>query len=111
MKNQLDFASENKSNSKIDRDACDHGLYYDLFCMPKLFKVISQLCHSRDFLLIDEIHKRHPNNFAWRPSIDRLTGTDKVRAAIEKGQLAPLLAEWDKEAAEFKEMSRQFYLY
>jgi len=62
-------------------------------------------------LLIDEIHKRHPNNFAWRPSIDRLTGTDKVRAAIEKGQLAPLLAEWDKEAAEFKEMSRQFYLY
>lgn len=62
-------------------------------------------------LLIDEIHKRHPNNFAWRSSIDRLTGTDKVRAAVESGQLAPLLAQWDKEAAEFKEMSRQFYLY
>ena len=62
-------------------------------------------------LLIDEIHQRHPNNFAWRPSIDRLTGSDKVRAAIESGQLAPLLAQWDREAAEFKEMSKKFYLY
>ncbi|HZJ00379.1 MAG TPA: DUF1343 domain-containing protein, partial [Gemmatimonadaceae bacterium] len=62
-------------------------------------------------ILINEIRQRHPNNFAWRSSIDRLTGTDKVRAAIDKGELAPLLAEWDKEAAEFKEMSRQFYLY
>ena len=62
-------------------------------------------------ILIDEIHRTHPNNFAWRPSIDRLTGTDKVRAAVENGQLAPLLAQWDKEAAEFKEMSRKFFLY
>lgn len=62
-------------------------------------------------VLIDEIHRRHPNNFAWRPSIDRLTGTDKVRAAIENGQLEPLLAQWDREAAEFKEMSRKFHLY
>ena len=62
-------------------------------------------------LLIDEIHQRHPNHFAWRPSIDRLTGTDKVRAAVENGQLDPLLAQWDREAAEFREMSRKFYLY
>lgn len=62
-------------------------------------------------LLIDEIHRRHPNNFEWRPSIDRLTGTDKVRAAVENGQLASLLAQWDKEAAEFKKMSQSFYLY
>ena len=62
-------------------------------------------------LLIDEIRRQHLTDFAWRPSIDRLTGTDKVRQAIESGQLPALLARWDKEAAEFKESSKQFYLY
>lgn len=62
-------------------------------------------------LLIDEIRRQHLKDFAWRPSIDRLTGTDKVRKAIESGQLPALLARWDKEAAEFKESSKQFYLY
>jgi hypothetical protein len=47
----------------------------------------------------------------WRPSIDRLTGSDKVRLAIESGQLPALLAEWDRQAAEFKTGSRQFLLY
>jgi len=62
-------------------------------------------------LLIDEIHRQHPKDFAWRPSIDRLTGSDKVRAAVGNGQLASLLVQWDKEAAEFKQLSNQFYLY
>jgi uncharacterized protein YbbC (DUF1343 family) len=62
-------------------------------------------------LLIDEIRRQHVKDFAWRPSIDRLTGTDKVRQAIESGQLAALLARWDREAAEFKESSKQFLLY
>jgi uncharacterized protein YbbC (DUF1343 family) len=62
-------------------------------------------------LLIDEIRRQHPKDFAWRPSIDRLTGSDKVRAAVENGTLAQLLEQWDKEAAEFKESSRAFYLY
>lgn len=62
-------------------------------------------------LLIDEIRRQHPNDFAWRPSIDRLTGSDKVRLAIESGQLEPLLAQWDKEAAQFKANSEQFLLY
>jgi uncharacterized protein YbbC (DUF1343 family) len=62
-------------------------------------------------LLIEEIRRQHPNDFAWRSSIDRLTGTDKVRAAIEGGQLASLLADWDKEAAQFKEGSKQSLLY
>jgi uncharacterized protein YbbC (DUF1343 family) len=62
-------------------------------------------------LLIDEIYRRHKTDFAWRPSIDRLTGSDKVRAAVESGQLPALLAEWDRAAAEFKEGSRQFLLY
>ena len=62
-------------------------------------------------LLIDEIRRQHLKDFAWRHSIDRLTGTDKVRAAIEGGQLPALLAQWDKEAAEFKASSKAFYLY
>ena len=39
-------------------------------------------------LLIDEIRRQHPREFAWGPSIDRLTGSDKVRLAIDAGQLA-----------------------
>jgi uncharacterized protein YbbC (DUF1343 family) len=62
-------------------------------------------------MLIDEIYRRHKTDFAWRPSIDRLTGSDKVRAAVENGQLPSLLAEWDRAAAEFKDGSRQFFLY
>ncbi|HEY0243324.1 MAG TPA: DUF1343 domain-containing protein [Gemmatimonadaceae bacterium] len=66
---------------------------------------------ATSLLLIDEIRRQHLKDFAWRPSIDRLTGTDKVRQAIESGQLAALLARWDREAAEFKESSKQFLLY
>ena len=62
-------------------------------------------------VLIDEIRRLHPTDFAWRPSIDRLTGTDKVRAAVENGTLGTLLAEWDRQAADFKQMSKAFYLY
>ena len=42
-------------------------------------------------------------------SIDRLTGSDKVRLAIDAGTLAPLLEQWDREAAEFL-VSRKPYL-
>jgi uncharacterized protein YbbC (DUF1343 family) len=62
-------------------------------------------------ILIDEIRRQHPTDFMWRQSIDRLTGSDKVRLAIESGQLPSLLAQWDREAAEFKTGSKQFLLY
>ncbi len=62
-------------------------------------------------LLIDEIRRQHPNDFAWRPSIDRLTGSDKVRLAVEAGTLSSLLDEWDREAAEFAESRKPFLLY
>jgi uncharacterized protein YbbC (DUF1343 family) len=62
-------------------------------------------------LLIDEIRRQHPADFAWRPSIDRLTGSDKVRAAIEGGRLPALLDEWDREAAAFVESRKPFLLY
>ena len=62
-------------------------------------------------LLIDEIRRQHPRDFAWRPTIDRLTGSDKVRLAIEGGRLPSLLVEWDREAAAFRESRKRFLLY
>jgi uncharacterized protein YbbC (DUF1343 family) len=62
-------------------------------------------------LLIDEIRRQHPRDFAWTRTIDRLTGSDKVRLAIEAGRLAPLLDEWDREAAAFAESREPYLLY
>ena len=62
-------------------------------------------------LLIDEIRRRHRREFAWSGTIDRLTGSDKVRLAIEAGRLPPLLDEWDAEAAEFSKSRKPFLLY
>ncbi len=62
-------------------------------------------------LLIDEIRRQHPADFAWSQTIDRLTGSDKVRLAIEAGRLGSLLQQWDREAAEFFESRKPFLLY
>ena len=62
-------------------------------------------------LLIDEIRRQHPRDFAWSGTIDRLTGSDKVRLAIEAGRLPALLEEWDREAADFLESRKPFLLY
>ena len=62
-------------------------------------------------LLIDEIRRQHPKDFAWGKSIDRLTGSDKVRLAIDGGTLPRLLEQWDQEAKAFRERRRPFLLY
>ncbi len=62
-------------------------------------------------LLIDEIRRRHPRDFAWTRTIDRLTGSDKVRLAIEGGRLDALLEEWDREAAAFRQSRLPYLLY
>jgi uncharacterized protein YbbC (DUF1343 family) len=62
-------------------------------------------------LLIDEIRRRHPRDFAWTATIDRLTGSDKVRLAIESGRLHQLLEEWEREAADFRESRKPYLLY
>jgi len=62
-------------------------------------------------LLIDEIRRQHPTDFAWTGTIDRLTGSDRVRLAIEGGQLPALLEDWDREAAEFLESRKPYLLY
>jgi uncharacterized protein YbbC (DUF1343 family) len=62
-------------------------------------------------ILIDEIRRRHPAEFAWTRSIDRLTGSDKVRLAIEAGTLPALLEQWDREAAAWMEERKKYLLY
>ena len=62
-------------------------------------------------LLIEEIRRRHARDFAWTATIDRLTGSDKVRLAVEGGRLHSLLEEWDREAAEFRESRKPYLLY
>jgi uncharacterized protein YbbC (DUF1343 family) len=62
-------------------------------------------------LLIDEIRRQQPREFAWGGSIDRLTGSDKVRLAIDGGTLPALLEQWDLDAAAFLERRRPFLLY
>ncbi len=62
-------------------------------------------------LMIDEIRREHLKEFAWTGTIDRLTGSDKVRLAIEGGRLPALLDEWDRSAAAFKVSSASFLMY
>ena len=62
-------------------------------------------------LLIDAIRRQHPGEFAWGKTIDRLTGSDKVRLAIDAGRLPALLEQWDREAAGFGEMRKPVLLY
>jgi uncharacterized protein YbbC (DUF1343 family) len=62
-------------------------------------------------ILIDVIKRRHPDQFRWGPSINRLTGSDKVKSAIDAGQLTPLLDEWDREAEAFRRTRAPYLLY
>ena len=62
-------------------------------------------------IVIDEIRRQHLQEFAWSGTIDRLTGSDKVRRAIESGTLPALLDEWDRDAAAFAESRKRFLLY
>jgi uncharacterized protein YbbC (DUF1343 family) len=62
-------------------------------------------------LLIDAVRRRHPQDFRWTATMDRLAGTDRVRRAIEAGTLRPLLDEWDREAERFRRERAGVLLY
>lgn len=61
--------------------------------------------------LLRAIYVHHRAEWQWRPSIDRLAGTDELRSAVEQGTIDALLAKWTREAAEFQERSRKFWIY
>ena len=71
--------------------------------------------------LMDTIRRLHPDDFQWRSSktadgkesfsLDRLTGSMRIRSAMENGTLDALLAEWERDAGKFREMSKPYLLY
>jgi len=61
--------------------------------------------------LLRAIYVRHRSEWQWRPSIDRLAGTDALRPAVEQGTVDALLAKWSSEAEKFQEQSRKYWIY
>jgi uncharacterized protein YbbC (DUF1343 family) len=62
--------------------------------------------------MLRTIYARHPTDFRWRtPQIDRLAGTDRLRAAVEQNTVDALLRDWDRDAARFSELVRPYLLY
>jgi uncharacterized protein YbbC (DUF1343 family) len=67
---------------------------------------------AASLLLIDEIRHRHAAEFTWNAAhFDRLAGTDRLRHAIERRELAALLRDWEAQAGRFREMRRPYLLY
>lgn len=62
-------------------------------------------------ILIDEVRRLHPTDFAWSRTIDRLAGTDQLRKAIEGGTLPALLLEWQKQDDDFRSARAPYLLY
>ena len=58
------------------------------------------------------IYARHPKEFQWRlPQIDRLAGTDKLRAAVEQNGVDALIAQWNADAAQFALRVKPYLIY
>lgn len=63
--------------------------------------------------MLRAIYKRHPREFQWRQeSIDRLSGSSRLRAAVEKeGGIEALLPILARESAAFKASTEPYWLY
>ena len=61
--------------------------------------------------LLRAIYVRHRAEWQWRPTIERLAGTDELRSAVEQGTIDALLAKWTREAGEFQERTRKYWIY
>jgi uncharacterized protein YbbC (DUF1343 family) len=62
--------------------------------------------------MLRAIYAHHPRDFQWRtPQIDRLAGTDKLRAAIEQNGVDALITQWDADAARFAQQVKPYLIY
>jgi uncharacterized protein YbbC (DUF1343 family) len=61
--------------------------------------------------MLRAIYAKHSDTWQWRASIDRLAGTDQLKAAVQNGTIDELLARWDADARKFSEMTRKYWLY
>ena len=58
------------------------------------------------------IYARHPDQWRWKGrGIEELSGSRALRAAVERGGMAALLARWRAEAARFERESAPYFLY
>jgi uncharacterized protein YbbC (DUF1343 family) len=62
--------------------------------------------------MLRAIKARHPTDFQWRQrQIDRLAGTDRLRAAVDSNAVDALLAAWNRDAATFATRVKPYLLY
>ena len=62
--------------------------------------------------MLRAFYAHHQKDFQWRTSsIDRLAGTDKLRAAVEQNTVDELIAAWRADAARFARQVGPFRIY
>lgn len=62
--------------------------------------------------LLNAIHTHHRKEWQWRmPQIDRLAGSDALRAAVDAGNVDTLVTRWNGEAASFAQRRSPYLLY
>ena len=62
--------------------------------------------------LVWTIRNRYPRHFQWRPGIDRLYGSDRLRNAVDAGKpLAEIVARLDEETRSFLALRSRYLLY
>jgi uncharacterized protein YbbC (DUF1343 family) len=61
--------------------------------------------------LLRAIYAHHRADWQWRPSIERLAGTEELRQAVEQGTIDALLAKWSREAADWQSQTRKYWIY
>jgi uncharacterized protein YbbC (DUF1343 family) len=62
--------------------------------------------------MLRAIYRRHPREFEWRPSIDRLAGSARLKQAVEEeGGIERLLPILDAESREFARRVQPYLLY
>jgi uncharacterized protein YbbC (DUF1343 family) len=93
------------------------GFKHEGQTVPVLLTVVS----DRDLVkphvvalhMLRAIYQRHPKDFTWRQSaIDRLAGSDRLRAAVEReGGIEALIPVLDREAEAFAQQVMSYRLY
>ena len=62
--------------------------------------------------MIDLIRRLHPDQFQWDDArLQRLSGTARLRQAIETGALPELLREWERDQATFRDRRAPYLIY
>lgn len=62
--------------------------------------------------MLRAVYRRHKGEFQWRiNSINRLTGSTRVRDAVELDGIEALIPELERESREFQERSSPYFIY